>query len=297
MRVRRWVCLSIGLALLSPPALAQTGAYVQTDLGIAVAPALAVHGTDNDWGTKCDLLINLNGVEVTNECDAGPAASSWINRFGGGSGVQSGIAIGYDWGRVRVEGEYFHRVTSYEDRVPPDIFDDVSLDKREQEIEWAVGAVDDLRSHDVFANVYYDLRGEDSTWNPHVGFGIGAERASLDYASYWKRNDDPARIATFVDPALRARLAGTTTIGAARLSDTLFRYQVLAGVDYRIGDPLWLGLKVRWLPSRAFQSAPREWDQLRSHESHVGRGEAVVYEMSTNDNQFWGVSLSLKYYF
>ena len=276
---------------------AQTGLYLQTDLGIAVAPPLTVHGSDNDWGTKCDLIINPHGLETAGECDVAPPRTSWTNALGGGSGITAGFAAGYDWGGFRLEGEYLHRITSYDDRADTGIFDEVTLDKREQEIELAVGGVDDLQSHGVFANAYYDFLAASSAWTPYAGAGVGVERASLAYFSHWKRNDDPARITTFSDPQLRAKLAGTTTIGRSRPTDVILRYQVLAGLDYRIRDPLTLGVKFRWLPARTFRGEPTEWDQLRSHESSVGRGEAILYEVMTPDNQLWGVSLSLKYHF
>ena len=38
---------------------------------------------------------------------------------------------------------------------------------------------------------------------------------SIDYFSLWKRNDDPALISTFADPALRAKLAADATAGVA----------------------------------------------------------------------------------
>ncbi len=80
--------------------------------------------------------------------------------------------------------------------------------------------------------MYYDVASA-SSFTPYVGVGIGLERASLDYSSRWKRNDDPSRIMTFDDPAMKAKIAGTTTIGDARLTDSMAGYQVLAGVDYR----------------------------------------------------------------
>ena len=277
--------------------LAQTGFYLQTDVGAAFAPPLTVHGSDNDWGTRCDLIINPLGVEVADECDTAPPLTSWKNELNAGSGIAQGHAVGYGWGPLRLEGEYFHRVTAYNDRVDTDIFDEVTLDKSEQEIEEAVGGVDDLQSHAVFANAYYDLLPTSANWTPYVGAGVGVERASLAYFSHWKRNDDPERITTFSDPQLRAKLAGATTIGRSRPTDTTFRYQLLAGLDYWIRDSLTLGVKFRWLPTRTFRGEPTEWDQLRSHESSVGRGDRILYEVMTDDNQLWGVSLSLKYWF
>ena len=70
-------------------------------------------------------------------------------------------------------------------------------------------------------------------------------------------------------------VAGTTTIARAKLSDTLFGYQVLAGVDYQVSEPVSIGLKFRWADFGEFESDPREWDQLRSHESARSPGGAT----------------------
>ncbi len=276
---------------------AQTGLYVQMDMGLSVAPPLTVEGTDNDWGTMCDLIINPLAVEVTDQCDDPPPPTLWTNSFGGTTDIQSGLAVGYDLGPIRVEGEYLHRMSSYADRSDIAIFDDVTIDKQEQEIELAIGRVDDLRSHHVFANVYHDFGAATAKWTPYVGAGVGMGRSALDYGTVWKRNDDPARIATFVDPTLRGKLAGTTTIGDARLTDVVVGYQLLGGLDFRFRDPLTLGIKARWASFGEFMSDPVLWDQLRSHESSVGRGEAVVYQVATDDTGFWGLSLTLKYWF
>ncbi len=72
---------------------------------------------------------------------------------------------------------------------------------------------------------------------------------------------------------------------------------MLAGLDYRVRYPLTLGVKFRWLPAHTFRGEPTEWDQLRSHEPSVCRGETILHEVMTPDNQLWGVSLSLKYGF
>ena len=275
----------------------QTGPYIQMDMGTIVGPPLTVHGADNDWGTKCDLIINPLGIEAAGECDAAPPLTSWTNEFDGSAGIRAGVALGYDWGAVRLEGEYFHRVTGYDDQSDISIFDDVTLDKREQEIELAVGSVDDWRSHAGFVNAYYDFGPASASWTPYVGAGFGVERASVDYRSVWKRNDDPERISTFVAPELRAKIAGTTTIGDARLADVMAGYQLLAGVDHRFRGGVMLGAKFRWVSFGEFLSEPLPWNQLRSHESSVGRGETILYQMTTDDSRFWGVSLSLKYQF
>ena len=132
--------------------LGQTGPYIQMNLGTTVAPPFVVHGSNNDWGTKCDPIINPRGVEVASECAVAPPLTSWANELERGIGVRAGAALGYDWGATRLESEYILRVTAYDHQSDLNISDDVSLDKREQEIELAVGGVDDLRSHAGFVN-------------------------------------------------------------------------------------------------------------------------------------------------
>ena len=118
---------------------------------------------------------------------------------------------------------------------------------------------------------------------------------SLYYFTNWKRNDDPSRIRTFADPGLNAKIAGSTTIGQARLTDRRIGYQLLVGAAYQIGDRAALDLKLRWMASGEFASEKTEWDQLRSHDSTVGRGEPILYTITTDDTQVWGASLSLLY--
>lgn len=285
------------LSALAGPAAAQDGPYVRMDLGLAAAAGMTLEGTDNDWSTKCDLVINPALAEVADECGVPPPPTGWSNRFGGGSGLRSGVAFGYRRGRVRVEGEYFQRVAVFDERADVTILDAVTLGKQDQEIEVAAGSLDDLRSHAFFANLYYDFAPAGSAWTPFAGFGAGVERAAIHYFTEWKRNDDPALITTFVDPLLRAKVAGTATIGEASLTDRMVGWQVLAGLDRRLAERVTLGIEFRWAAFGAFTSDPLEWDQLRGHDSTIGRGERIVYTVSTADNRFRGLTLGLRYRF
>ena len=98
-----------------------------------------------------------------------------------------------------------------------------------QELETQEGTLDDVISHGLFANLHYRFGGQ--RWQPYVGVGLGFSRAFVDHATYWQRNDNPEYITTFEDPALRAKVAGTITIGDARHSDTVLGYQLIVGVD------------------------------------------------------------------
>ena len=307
-----FVLVVMGLMFSSGPVLAKDGFYIGGELGVAVAPGMDVNSSDNDVGTSCDGFINSNGAggnlvqPKPGDCD--PEPSAWSNEFDGGTGILAGAALGYRMGSFRGEAEYFYRGTTYDSRDIAGggaVSDDVTQDKVAQELAFIEGGVDDVLSHNFFANLYYDYR-SDSKFTPYLGVGVGFSRVSLDYFNKWTRNHDPEAISTFDDTGatdeqkdtLHRRLAGTTSIASAKLSDTLFGYQVLAGVDYQVSEPVSIGLKFRWADFGEFESDPREWNQLRSHDSARSPGGArVQYKVMTDDIQFWGVSLNMKYQF
>ena len=96
---------------------------------------------------------------------------------------------------------------------------------------------------------------------------------------------------------LNNRLAGLLTNDEATMSDTLFGYQALAGVDYQVSEPLTIGLKFRYAMFGEFEDES-EYTRLRSHASVAGNPpRPVTYYIRTDDIQFWGVSLNMKYQF
>ena len=299
----------LALVLLPVQALAKDGWYMGMDLGIAVAPEMDVDGRDNDLGSTCDLYYNPKGYGVDqkgHQCvhTDKSKGDSWTNDVDGGAGVLAGLALGYRLGTFRVEGEYFYRIATHDDRSDKTIYDDTpsGIAEQDAELEEAIAGVDDVLSHNFFTNLYYDFR-SDSKLTPYLGLGVGVAHVSLDYFSRWKRSNVPDDIKAYVAyvPAdekrtHQERLAGATTVGRAKLSDMLFGYQVLAGVDYQVSEPFTIGLKFRWTDFGEFQDS-EEWDQLRSHDSTLGRGTRVRYHVTTEDIQFWGVSLNMKYQF
>lgn len=284
-------------AQVSTSASSQNGWYLRTNLGFAVAPGLTVHARDNDWGTKCDKLSNPGLAETTpDDCATAPPITGWTHEVGAGDGVQSVLALGYTWNSLRFEGEYHYRTTTYtRGEGESQILDVVTQQKQQQEIEIIDGGLEDLLAHSVFANVYYELK-TNSPYTPYFGVGVGLSATSLDYYGRFKRNDDPAAIATFLHPERKARLAGTTTIGRSKLNDVLTAYQAVVGVDYALSDNLGIGAKVRWSKFSEFDDEEL-WTQLRSHASSVGRGFDVIYGISTDELSMVGVSLNMMYSF
>ena len=309
--MQKFFLLSVVMTLLGFPCQvwAWDGWYLGMDLGVALSPSLDVNGRDNDLGSTCDLFYNPKGYGVDqkdHKCvhTDKSKGDSWTNDIDGGAGVLAGLALGYRLGDFRVEGEYFYRTTTHDDKSDKTIYDETpsGIAEQDAELEEAIAGVDDVLSHNFFANLYYDFR-SDSKLTPYLGVGVGLAHVSLDYFSRWKRSDDPDDIKAYIKyvPAdekrmHQERLAGATTVGRAKLSDTLFGYQVLAGVDYRVREPVTIGLKFRWADFGEFRDR-EEWDQLRSHDSTLGRGTRVRYTVMTEDIQFWGVSLNVKYQF
>ena len=68
---------------------------------------------------------------------------------------------------------------------------------------------------------------------------------------------------------MNEQLAGALTYDRARMSDTLFGYQVLAGVDYQVSEPVTIGLKFRWADFGEFEDES-EYTRLRGHASVAG---------------------------
>lgn len=306
-RVRRTlVYVLIGMGCLFVPALALAGDgwYMGMDLGVAHAPGPDTATSDNDYPTTCDMFIDP-AAALGDQCSPG---ESWSNEFDAGTGVLAGISSGYRWGSFRIEGEYFYRGTIHDSAKDPlENSGSAGLaDKNEQELVRSEEAIDDVLSHNFFANLYYDFT-SGSKWTPYLGVGVGFAHVSIDYSNLFRRNINPARIRTFPNPMggidpRNQTLAGTTTIARSRLSDTLFGYQAIAGLDYQLRESVTIGLKFRWAGFSEFEDGA-EYAQLRSHDStnsrdtNDPRSARVRYAFTTDDLTFWGLSLNLKYQF
>ena len=294
------------------------GFYVSGELGMNFGESLETAGHDTDRSSVCDEYINPRFMTVSdtpgweNTNCTGPNRGSdsiWENKFGSDEGVLFGSAIGYHLAdsRFRVELEYFYRDTGHDEASEITVSGGQVLSKVVQEIVRAEEHIGDVSSHNLFANLYMDFA-NGSRFTPYVGIGIGFGFTELEYGGVFARDVDPTNITTGNAPPggqalpnaaqVQQNLAGTTTTESEDLDDTLFGYQVLFGVDYALTDSLLLGVKGRWISYDSFRDKD-EWDQLRSHPSHLRRdgGETVVYDIKTDDIELFGISLNLKYRF
>ena len=311
------VLVFMGVVLSAGPVLAKDGMYIGMDVGVAVAPDMDVStGGLDDWpDTRCDASINPNRFQG-GHCTNDPVPWAATESFDGGSGILAGLAVGYRLGGFRIEGEYFYRGARYGSTDEPYFPADDWYPSNSRQYgggnptdgyseEFGAGvedAVDNLMSHNVFANLYYDYR-TDSKFTPYVGFGLGFAQVSVQYRTRWHRSTNAEDdIKVFDDTpqgdALNARLAGALSHDEATMSDTLFGYQALAGVDYQVSEPFSIGLKFRYAMFGEFEDES-QYTELRGHAPLVGNPPTIpaTYYIRTDDIQFWGVSLNMKYQF
>ena len=98
--------------------------------------------------------------------------------------------------------------------------------------------------------------------------------------------------------------AGLASLADEVLSDTLFGYQWIAGLDYAWSERFSVGLKFRYGDAFSnFEDGNNAWKPLRGHDSTVGppgtpgSNLPIRYDIQADDLSFWGISLNLKYFF
>ncbi len=180
-------------------------------------------------------------------------------------------------------------------------------DKLADEIVHATDRIGSITSHNLFGNLFYDFSNI-SRFTPYVGIGGGVGFTDMEYGSVWARNEDSMnpdgsyKISTGADlpnyDEIRRNLAKTVSVGQATLNDVLLGFQVLFGVDYEVTQAVSLGLKGRWVRFGSF-SDDFIWNPLRSHPPNLRRdgSEPVSGRLKTDDVEFFGLSVNLKYHF
>jgi opacity protein-like surface antigen len=306
-------------------AQAGSGFYISSDIGLNVASGIDTTGRSNDRASTCDEYINPRYAEVdgllgNDEC-LGPnpgEGDDWDSGFDSATGILAGAAVGYSFagqnsslGGLRVELEYFYRQSNYDQTnyLAGGDAGGVSGDKLGgegdiREVVLGTDRIGSVSSHNLFANLYYDFANT-SRFTPYIGIGGGLGITDMEYGSVWARNPYADRIPTGAGlpnaDEIRQNLAGTVSVEDVTLSDTLWGFQFLFGVDYALTDAMSLGLKGRYVMFDSFDSGDGSlvWDPLRGHPPYLRTDgtEHVSGAVSTNNIQFFGISLNMKYHF
>lgn len=302
------VCLLVlaGAGLTAREAAAQPAGdfYLSQEIGLNLAPSVELLGNSNDRAGRCDEFINPRFAEVPGCTDPHRGSAGWRTTYDRAAGLVAGLSAGYRFGgRVRIEAEWFHRESEYDQTVPVASAIGDTFAKLDGEIQRAEDRIGSVSSHNVFANMYVDFPSA-SRVTPYIGAGIGVGLTELDYGDLWARNPDPAAAATAAglpnEAEIRRNLAGATTSKQAELADRLTGYQVLGGADYAVSDSVSLGVKVRWVRFGGFIAEDIEWERLRSHESQLrlDGSEPVTFRIRTEGAlSFIGISFAMRYWF
>ncbi len=319
-RVYSIVIIALATCVFTPSlARAGSGLYLSSELGANFAAGPDLDESDNDRGSACDEFINPLFADTPSCTDPAGRGDSWMSAFDSAEGILAGAAAGYSLrdrfpnhflGRFRLELEYFYRASEYDQKA--DIMSGAAgggsiADKLAGEVVQAEDRIGSIASHNLFGNLYFDFFNS-SRFTPYIGFGVGVGFTDMEYGALWARNrrvrDDDGNLLITTGEGLsnaeqiRQNLAGTATSEQTDLSDSLFGYQVLFGVDYALTEALSLGVKGRWVNFDTFRDRGN-WDRLRGHKSQLrlDGSEPVSYSVETDDIEMFGVSVNLKYHF
>jgi len=306
---------ALACLLFGPQAQAAGQPYIGLNLGFAVAPSAEFESFSSGVQTACDLHLPPPDRPWTADCARAPG-DSFLNRWGGAdAGHLAGLSVGYALDRMplRLELEYSHRSNEYDDNDVWRPLGGNSLAKLAEfdgltvppapDVPGMPGAggsvsnrLEDIESHDVFFNVYYDHKTE-SRWTPYIGAGVGWSRTEADIRLHFVRDNDVAIV-----PA-----RGTISSLEASVDDDLFGWQLLLGADYAVDERLSAGVRLRYARFGEFEGDREPWDTLRGHESTVAppsrvadigdRSNTILWQAESDDIEYWGVTLSLKYRF
>lgn len=205
-----------------------------------------------------------------------------------------GSNLGYALHDFRLEAEYFRREQSGERSAL-----NVPGDPKQAEFVERSEKINDFRADNLFANVYYDFRTMLSAkFTPYLGVGLGVMRVQMDYSGTSIRTNNRETLQAL---GRNRNAAGLASLADETLSDTLFGYQWIAGLDYAWSEQLSVGLKIRYGDSFSdFENGDNAWKSLRGHASTVGTPGAnlpIRYAIQADDLNFRGISLNLKYFF
>ena len=278
--------------------------YVGLDLGAAFPEELESQRTNTGIPTNCDQWLSEatlpDGTVLPLPLGHGDCQPSALPknplRFNLETGVLAAISVGYALKGPRIEAEYVYRHHRGE-RLPLT----VPGDPKQQEFVQRDEEIGALRSSQFFANFYYDFHDQVSpTLTPYIGFGLGLVYIQIDYSATSIRTSDRERM---ISLGRNPHAAGLTSAADETLTDTLFGYQLMAGLDYTLSKRVSLGVKLRFGDVFGeFTDGENLWKPLRGHKSTVGPPGTpgsdlpVHYEIHARNLSMWGLSLALKYF-
>ncbi len=307
--LRAALIAALCLPLVGAPAFAQNmprnGAYVGLQLGVANSSAIESTLGAINHPTRCDALLYSPPASPPSSdpacIDNTPGVLS-ENELEPGSGIISGLAVGYGMGGLRFEAEYLHRYMG-DDSKP--IGGTTSASFQGKTSEWSTDRppnewIGDFRAHQFFVNAYYDFL-NDSRWTPYVGAGAGMAVTQLSYYAQFIRKPEAEYLQVEFTPdwpeTAKQAAAGTASIIDTKVSEMVFGFQGLAGIDYALSERAAIGATLRWaLIGDVTDDAI--WETIRSHAPVRADGVTPFdAELEFADISYQALTVNLKYWF
>lgn len=283
----------------------RNGLYIGGEFGVVNAEGLSSDLSGVNHPTQCDQLLRDDDpatddkvVDLSNPaCNVSDMPQTLsANSFDLGNELLGGISVGYVWDRVRIELEYSHRVYDGSDsspwKIPGSNAPLASKNNEVSELDPPSERISNFDAHQLFVNAYYDFSNS-SRWTPYLGAGFGWARTRFDYITRFLRKT----LAQGYPPDKPPAAAGTLGYWDTRISETLFGFQLLGGLDYALSENLSMGIKARWAEFDDF-SHSGIWDLIRSHEPVQADGVTPWRsKLEFDDVEYWAVSYVVKYQF
>jgi len=283
------------------PAAAQR-VYVGFEEGGPRARTATSSQTFLNHPTRCDALLYPAGLTPPNDaaCTSREATTALTNSFDVATGFGYGSTVGLTFGAFRAELDFRLRSHGRDTRpIQLEGGDEALIGKN---AEWAVApeeTLSDVRSEEVFLNLYYDYENR-TRWTPYVGAGMGLAHIETHFAASFVRKPEREYLAIDFVPdwpeeAKRAA-AGTVSLLNAEMSGWVPGYQFIVGIDMNLGEAL-VGIKVRWGRFGELTTTT-EYDLVRSHAPvHADGVTPFGVDVGLSGLGYREVALVLKHYF
>ena len=224
--------------------------------------------------TPCDRVLYTDPAMASTDaaCTDNTVRAFLSDSFDLGGAFAGSASLGYAWDSLRVEAEWLSRAHQGEVARLAGAVDNPALQGKAT--EWSPDdppnhRVSDFSSNQLFLNVFYDF-GIGSAWSPYVGVGAGLAQVQSHYrASFLRRTLADGYVAAVGgDPAQpqdwQVAAAGSSSVIDTQVSDEVFGYQLMAGVERGLSESASIFLTLRW---SGIDDASDEdvWDTIRSH--------------------------------
>ena len=239
------------LLLVAVPASAEDrarGFYLGFSAGVSRADAVEVPGWGVNQGTRCDVQQEQGVVDPT--CSDGALSIIGVTSFDAASGDASGLRLGYDFGRYRLELERQLRHGDERSAAPLGVSQDEGLASKAS--EWSSSmppaALSGFQSDEVFLTVMREWHPAER-WTPYIGLGVGWSRIRVRYAMTFIRKT-LAEGYQDVDPPLTledrpAEAAGTVSVFDQTFRGDVFGWQAVVGAEYALTERTGLRFSLR----------------------------------------------------